>query len=147
MKVNSQESPKEPNETPSDISLASPVNASNETDTTCWTIKLPPKLSLNTDTNNQVQNETSLDDTSVKKVAAAEPSVPDTPPSVTMTISSTTPAEFARRRRIKRRSTGIEDSESGLILSPETVPDSTNPFTSQEIVDAAFHVILSVCIH
>lgn len=144
---------------------------SNKTDndtTTTWTIKLPPKLSLNkaeelptikiepasTANNNEERSSSSY----LRKSTPEQPSTPDTPPSVTMTISSTTPAEVAKRRRIKRRSTGIEDSESGLILSPEMVPDSVNPFESTgmsnsnsnstaaatESVDAAFDVILSV---
>lgn len=148
MKVNNQEVPSERSSEPvSNTSTPSTVTSNNtpstpETDTTCWTIKLPPKTTLTDESTNEATKGDS-----VNGQKPVEPPTPDTPPSVTMTISSTTPAEFAKRRRIKRRSTGIEDSDSGLILSPETLPDSTNPFASNETVDAAFDVILSVRIH
>jgi len=144
MKVNNIEASKEASgETSNPTSVASSTGAfTTETDTTCWTIKLPPKLSINSTPESKVSQMESNHEATKKGI---EPSTPDTPPTVTMTISSTTPAEFARRRRIKRRGTGIED-ESGLVLSPESVPDSINPFSTHETVDAAFDVILSVCI-
>ena len=137
MKVNNAETPIEINDSP----LSTTSN--NETDTTCWTIKLPPKLNINSNNDNKliIQDEVNYEEQSVKTV---ESSTPETPPTVTMTISSTNPADFARRRRIKRRSTGIED-DRGLIVSPDMILDSTNPFSSNETVDAAFDVILRVC--
>lgn len=133
MKVNSIES----NDT-SSTQIKSP-----ESDTTCWTIKLPPKSST---TNSESENNKSDNSDLTKKATNDETIHSDTPPTVTMTISSTTPAEFARKRRIKRRSTGIED-DSGHALSPDSIPDTTHPLASAtENVDAAFEVILSVCI-
>lgn len=170
-------------------STAETATSDSGSTTSTWTIKLPPKLSLNrAEGQIEIEQQPSPAVTINNDAAAPppriggnaeqqhlrksnsteqqQPSTPDTPPSVTMTISSTTPAEFAKRRRIKRRATGIEDSESGLILSPETMADSVNPFESTmsnsnsnsnssgtsaaataaaatESVDAAFDVILS----
>lgn len=121
---------------PSSTESEVPPVESESGETACWTITLPSK---------PVTSSPSVVESCPEKsvvLNSGDNSMAETPPTVTMKISSTTPAEYARRRRIKRRATGIED-DSGHVLSPDSIPDATHPLAA-ETVDAAFDVILPV---
>ncbi|KAF7493410.1 Protein phosphatase 1 regulatory subunit 12B [Sarcoptes scabiei] len=120
----------------------------DDNETVRVTIKLPsnPSLPFKVDSTNKFEsdnhNENTTNNSSDSVSSSTSPQ--STSPSVTMKISSTNPTEFARRRRIKRRATGIED-DSGHVLSPEIQSDLNSPLVDENI-DAAFDVVLSVSV-
>lgn len=161
------------NSTPTDPSLSNPLLSTNEKavdekpikavtfidsqhqngnaegETTVCTIKLPPKQ-IAKDLKQVVAPLSA--DTELNQSATSSPLSPSNDSTlVSVTLPSlTTPADITRRRRIKRRSTGIED-DNGQALSPDIFLDPSTPLGASvspttDSVDASFDVILNVSV-
>ncbi|OTF73709.1 ankyrin repeat domain containing protein, partial [Euroglyphus maynei] len=136
--TNNNENDKNSCSTTAIVSLSSLRRSSNVNDDdefsepTSLTIKLPKQQQqiIKTNSDQSINNGETTATTSSTITAGTE-----TPP-LTMKIQMTTPAEFAKRRRIKRRSTGIED-DSGHALSPDILTDTANPISNSTIINSS----------